>query len=175
MTHETIGQALAQDHQVIDEHFVAFARSLDTASSGEVPLDTGALATGVAALHHHIYVEEEFHFPPLRAAGLMGPLLVMVREHGELWDLLDRLEGQVAESAPVSEISQTWFHMAATLEAHNLKEEQIVYPSGDQFLDTETSSGIRRALASGDTPDGWVCQMAGRGTVTPTNHAEEIS
>ncbi len=162
MTEQTIGQALEHDHHVIDEHLAAFARSLDAASSGTSNLDTASLAIAIPALRHHIYVEEEFHFPPLRAGGLMGPLMVMLREHGELWDLLDRLETQVAENAPVAETSRTWQQASALLEAHNLKEEQIVYPSGDQILDAETAAKVRHALDFGQTPEGWVCQMAGR-------------
>ena len=159
---QTIGQALEHDHHVIDEHFGAFARSLDAASSGTTPLDSAALATGVRALRHHIYVEETLHFPPLRAGGLMGPIMVMLREHGELWDLLDLLVAQVDGGTSVAEATQTWLQVATLLEAHNMKEEQIVYPSGDEILDAETADDVRSALASGATPEGWVCQMATR-------------
>lgn len=162
MTEQTSGQALEHDHHVIDEQFAAFARSLDGVSPDRAALDQASLGAGIRAIKHHIYVEEEFHFPPLRAGSLMGPLMVMLREHGELWDLLDRLEALVAMEAPVVEISHIWQQAAALLKAHNEKEEQIVYPSGDQILDPETSATVRAELASGQTPDGWTAQMAGR-------------
>lgn len=160
MTEQTIGQVLEQDHHVIDEHFAAFARSLDAAARDTGAPDITALETGVRALKHHIYVEEEFHFPPLRAGGLMGPLMVMLREHGELWGLLDRLQAEVADGAPITEIFQIWGQVSALLDAHNMKEEQIIYPGGDQILDAAASADVREALNSGQTPDGWVCQMA---------------
>ena len=162
MTEQTIGQALEDDHHVIDEHLATFARSLDASTNAAGP-DVAALEAGVTALRHHIYVEEEFHFPPLRAGGLMGPILVMLREHGELWGLLDRLQAQVADDSSIDAVSQTWLQVAALLEAHNMKEEQIVYPSGDRILDTETAADVHDALTSGETPEGWVCQMADAG------------
>lgn len=157
MTGQTIGQVLESDHHAIDAQFAAFARSLE----GDT-VDTASLEAGVRALRHHIWVEEELHFPPLRAGGLMGPIMVMLREHGELWDLLDRLEAQVAAAAPNAEIATTWGEAAALLEAHNMKEEQILYPSGDQIIDTDTAADVQDALVNKTTPDGWVCQMAGR-------------
>ena len=160
MTEQTVGQVLEQDHHVIDEYFAVFARSLEAAANETGALDALALETGVRALRHHIYVEEEFHFPPLRAGGLMGPLMVMLREHGELWGLLDRLQLEVADDAPTTDVFQTWGHVSTLLDAHNMKEEQIIYPGGDQILDAATSADVVEALHDGQLPDGWVCQMA---------------
>ena len=50
-------------------------------------------------LRRHIYLEEEFLFPPLRAAGMMAPLFVMVRQHGELWDAMRALDALLAVDA----------------------------------------------------------------------------
>lgn len=149
-----IGQVLQRDHEAIDEHFESFGRSL---AAG--PVDVAALEAGVRALRHHIWVEETLHFPPLREGALMGPLLVMVREHGEIWDLMDRLEREVAAGA---DPEPTWEALMTTLGAHNTKEELIVYPSGDQILTQEAADDVRHALLSEETPKGWVCQLAGR-------------
>ncbi len=157
MSDPTIGQVLEQDHHTIDAQLAAFA---DALAQGRV--DADSLAAGSNALRHHIWVEEELHFPPLRAAGLMGPVLVMLREHGQIWDLLDRADSQVAGGAPVVELQQTWHALADVLTAHNSKEEQILYPSGDEILDEQTAQSVRTALQAGVTPPGWVCEMAGR-------------
>jgi len=157
MSDPTIGQVLEQDHHTIDAQLAAFA---DALAQGRV--DADSLAAGSNALRHHIWVEEELHFPPLRAAGLMGPVLVMLREHGQIWDLLDRADSQVAGGAPVVELQQTWHALADVLTAHNSKEEQILYPSGDEILDEQTAQSVRTALQAGVTPAGWVCEMAGR-------------
>lgn len=158
MSGQTIGQVLENDHHKIDRHFAVFATSL-----GNGVVDGAQLTAGITALRHHIWVEEELHFPPLRAGGLMGPIMVMLKEHGELWDLLDRLETQVAEGAVVADITTTWQAAAALLEAHNAKEEQILYPSGDKILNTDTAADIQDALVNDTMPEGWVAQMAGRG------------
>ena len=111
------------------------------------------------ALRHHIWVEETLHFPPLRAGGLVAPLMVMVREHGEIWDLMDRLESEVGAGV---DPQPTWQALMAVLEAHNAKEELIVYPNGDQILTERMADDVRHALLSEETPEGWVCQLAGR-------------
>lgn len=151
-----VGAVLEQDHQRIDGHFDAFARSLDGGGA-----DAAAFTAGSAALRHHIYVEEEHHFPALRAAGLLGPILVMLREHGEIWDLLDELETGVDTGVPAPDLTEAWQRLARLLGDHNAKEERIVYPAGDQALSDEGAQEVLAAL-SGSTPPGWVCEMAGR-------------
>lgn len=154
---DTLGAVLERDHQRIDEQFARFAASLDAGS-----LDIDALAAGSAGLRHHIYVEEEHHFPPLQQAGLVGPIMVMLREHGQLWDLLDALESRVDERADPDAIAATWQDLAHRLEDHNRKEEQILYPAGDRVLDADLTADVLDELRNRDTPEGWTCRMAGR-------------
>lgn len=153
----TVGSLLEEDHHRIDAQFRAFADSL---ASG--PVDTAAFTAGSTALRHHIWVEEELHFPPLREAGLVGPILVMLSEHGRIWDLLDALEAGLQDGRPGAELGETWRQLEQVLTDHNLKEERIVYPNGDQVLPAETAEEVLTALASGEAPPGWVCEMAGR-------------
>lgn len=155
--HPSVGAALEQDHRRIDEQFEAFARSLT-----EGTVDAAAFTAGSAALRHHIYVEEEHHFPALRAAGLLGPILVMLREHGQIWDLLDAVESGLREGAPAGELADTWHRLEQVLAEHNLKEERILYPAGDQELSDEAAEKVLVTLSSAVTPTGWVCEMAGR-------------
>jgi len=155
---DTLGAILERDHHRIDEHFARFAASL-----AEGPVDVEALGAGAAGLRHHIYVEEEHHFPPLQRAGLVGPIMVMLREHGQLWDLLDALESRVREQADPETINVTWQDLEHRLADHNRKEEQILYPAGDDVLDAEVTADVLDELRSGDTPPGWVCRMAGLG------------
>src|SRR5690606_6189552 len=100
--------------------------------------------------------------PALRASGLMAPILVMLREHGQIWDLLDALESGLAEGAPTGVVAETWAELEQVLAEHNLKEERILYPAGDQVLPAEVAEEVLTGLASGITPQGWVCEMAGR-------------
>lgn len=155
--HPAVGTVLEQDHQRIDAHFDAFARSLDEGGA-----DAAAFAAGSTALRHHIYVEEEHHFPALRAAGLLGPILVMLREHGEIWDVLDELEATLGRGVPAAGLTAAWQRLERVLGEHNAKEERILYPAGDQALSEEIAEEVLTALSSGSTPPGWVCEMAGR-------------
>lgn len=147
----TISRILEEDHRVIDEHFARFAASLETGSP-----DVVALHEGTRALKHHIWVEEELHFPPLRDGDLIFQLVLLYREHGEIWLLLDTLADEVATGRDPSHTFQTLLSM---LECHNPKEEQLIYPAGDDLLDADTSAHVRQAMGSRDIPDGWLPQL----------------
>lgn len=153
----SVGALLERDHREIDDHFAAFAAGLADGRIEVADLDSGS-----SGLRHHIWVEEEFHFPPLRAAGLIGPILVMLREHGEIWDLLDLLDTQVTADGDRREIRATFGRLETILGEHNFKEERILYPSGDARLDAATATEIRAALTSGRRPAEWTCELAGR-------------
>ncbi|NLD86369.1 MAG: hemerythrin domain-containing protein [Actinomycetales bacterium] len=150
------GQRLEHDHHRIDEGFARFVDSL----SGPA-VDRGAFDDAAAALRHHIYVEEMYHFPVVRASGLMGPILVMLREHGEIWDLLDQLAA-VLDGGREADATALWSQLAGVLEDHNVKEERIVYPAGDAQIPADIAATITDELATGVTPEGWYCEMAGR-------------
>ncbi len=150
------GERLEHDHHRIDEGFARFAASL-----GGSDVDRDAYDDAATALRHHIYIEEVHHFPVVRAAGLMGPILVMLREHGEIWDLLDGIAAAL-DASRVDEARSLWPQLADVLEQHNMKEERIVYPAGDEALPPEVAAAITDELASGRTPAGWACEMAER-------------
>lgn len=158
VTGGSAGQRLERDHHRIDEGFARFAESLSLSGPG---VDREAFDGAALALRHHIYIEEAHHFPVVRASGLMGPILVMLREHGEIWDLLDRI-ATALDHGDDAEAKAVWLQLADVLEQHNVKEEKIVYPAGDEKLPPEVAATIVDALESGTTPDGWVCEMAGR-------------
>ncbi|CNF53210.1 hemerythrin HHE cation binding domain-containing protein [Mycobacterium tuberculosis] len=148
MASETLAAALEREHREIDEGIGAF-----TASGGQ---DTGPLKRALDALRRHIYLEEEFLFPPLRDGGLMAPVFVMLREHGEIWRAMDRLEGGLGGEAGQDAARE----LLALLERHNSKEEPILYPQADAVLTPEAADHLRGFIASGRTPEGWVCQGA---------------
>lgn len=152
---ETLAAALEREHREIDEGLEVFA-----ASRGTGEPDTAALAQAVAGLRRHIYLEEELFFPPLRAAGLMAPVLVMLREHGQMWRLLDALEAELARDPAGDATAGLLDDLMPRLEAHNLKEERILYPQADTVLEGDPGQELREVMASGRMPDGWVCEMA---------------
>ena len=153
----TVGAALEQDHRRIDEQLAQFGIGL---AGGRVEHDV--FRSAAADLRRHIWVEEELHFPPLRAAGLLAPVLVMLREHGRIWDLLDLIEGRLADGSAPSRMQVGYGQLETVLNEHNFKEERILYPAGDAQLDADVAAQIHTALTGGERPPDWVCQMAGR-------------
>lgn len=147
-----LAAALEREHREIDHGIKEFTAGAAAAES---------LLPAVAALRRHIYLEEEFLFPPLRAAGLMMPIMVMLREHGALWDsmveievLLDGEAGRDAATACQS--------LLAMLERHNSKEEPILYSQADPVLTPQASAELRDFIDAGQLPEGWVCERATR-------------
>jgi len=148
MTDTTLATALEREHREIDS-------GIETYLAGH---DLGAVQQAMAGLRRHIYLEEAFLFPPLRAAGMFGPIMVMLREHGELWQTMDGLDAQLVDGAAAE---QTCRRLLDLLARHNEKEEPIVYPQADQVLPEQDAADLHAFLRSGELPSGWVCQAAG--------------
>lgn len=147
----SLAAALEREHHEIDDGIAAF-----TAASG----DPQPLLRAIRALRRHIYLEEEIMFPLLSAAepALRAPVFVMLREHAQMWPLLDSLEQDIeagSEIAP-ARIRQ----LTSYLLHHNLKEEKVIYPRTDDALPSAEADRLREFLESGQTPDGWVCTKA---------------
>lgn len=156
MSERTLSAALEREHREIDGGIEAY-----TAGTGTGMYDDDALLAALSALRRHIYLEEAFLFPPLREAGLMMPILVMEREHGTLWDLMDTLTDQHDGGAAPAELVSTCAELLSVLDAHNSKEEPIIYPQADAALDAGATARLQEFIDSGTTPDGWICARAG--------------
>ncbi len=152
---ETLAAALEREHREIDQAIEAF---LEGVSEGRT--ETGPLTRAMEALRRHIYLEEQFLFPPLRDAGFMAPVLVMLREHGELWQTMTAIERELVEDATLSGAPAQCKLLLAQLERHNSKEEPILYPHADDVLGAPASAELRAFMRSGQMPDGWVCTSA---------------
>lgn len=149
----SLAEALEHEHREIDAGIEAY-------TSGPTPDSRAQLLRATAALRRHIYLEEEILFPPLYAAGMVAPLLVMLREHGQIWDTLDSLER--ALDADPQAAPRLIRQLTAQLQHHNLKEERIVYPQADTALPDPVATRLRAFLDSGQLPTGWVCLKARR-------------
>ncbi|MFA1550582.1 hemerythrin domain-containing protein [Actinomadura chokoriensis] len=144
---ESLAMALEREHREIDAGIEAFT------AGGR---DREPLARAVRALRRHIYLEEEFLFPALHAAGLMAPVLVMLREHGEMWATLDALDGEPEADAAIVLCRR----LTVQLLHHNLKEEKILYPELDRVVPEPQGERLRAFLESGEMPAEWVCVRA---------------
>ncbi|MDI6912071.1 hemerythrin domain-containing protein [Nocardioides sp.] len=150
----SIAALLEAEHHEIDDGIETFLEGL---ARGELPLPQ--LARAGAALRRHIYLEEEFLFPPLRAAGMLAPVLVMLREHGEIWQTLDAIDDLDGATDPDG-LRERCRELLDRLAEHNAKEEPIIYPRGDAVLDAEQTAELLDYIDSGELPEGWVCAQA---------------
>ncbi|WP_446664770.1 hemerythrin domain-containing protein [Flexivirga sp. B27] len=153
-----LATALTREHREIDSGIEEFVAGTERGEVRAQPL-LGAMT----ALRRHIYLEETFLFPPLRAAGLMMPVMVMLREHGALWDAMGVIESELTgadDTADNTALLDRCRELLALLDQHNTKEEPIIYPRADLDLDEATHDDLADFLHAGETPEGWVCQNA---------------
>lgn len=148
---QTLAEALEREHREIDEGIGEFLSE---------PRQTAALTGAMGALRRHIYLEEQFLFPPLREAGMIAPIFVMLREHGEMWTSLAALDAGLAAGDRARPLSDEARELLGRLEAHNTKEEQILYSQADSVLTAAASAELLGFIATGRLPDGWVCAKA---------------
>jgi iron-sulfur cluster repair protein YtfE (RIC family) len=154
---EQLSVALEREHRLIDDGIEAFAVSRTDPATAE---QRAALIGAVALLRRHIYFEEEFLFPALREAGLAGPVMVMVHEHGQMWPILGRLE-QVLITEPTETASLLCQDLLRRLAEHNMKEERILYPQADLTVpNLPPAADLADVLATTQAPAGWVSQGA---------------
>ncbi|MGH3744145.1 MAG: hemerythrin domain-containing protein [Mycobacteriales bacterium] len=158
MTSDALGEALAREHHAIDE-------ALEGGAAQEV---TGrrrsALKAASAALRRHIWLEEELLFPAMYATGdtrLVTPMMTMLREHGQLWQRLASLEGELDQHGQAA-VGQTCHRLLIQLQHHNRSEERVVYAAVDRSLPPQVVDRVAACLESGRMPAGWVCLKARR-------------
>ncbi|MEO6826676.1 MAG: hemerythrin domain-containing protein [Microbacteriaceae bacterium] len=155
MESDTLGGALEREHRAIDGGIETFTAALARGDNAPQPL-----LDAMSGLRRHIYLEEEFLFPPLREAGMMMPIFVMLREHGELWDSMDALDALIADNSDTDRVLNACRELLAQLDQHNSKEEPIIYTKADTVLSATASTELSAFLDSGRMPEGWVCEKA---------------
>lgn len=149
----TLADALKKEHEDIDAGIAAFTAGL---AGGTPPVET--MKNALAAHRRHIYLEETMLFPPLRAGGLFAAILVMLREHGQMWNVMDDLEPLVDAGGTDAAVPELCARFVALIEAHNLKEEATIYSKADEVLSAPATEELRTFMETGSMPDGWVCE-----------------
>jgi iron-sulfur cluster repair protein YtfE (RIC family) len=150
---ESLAAALEREHHEIDAGLESLTRD------GDVP-DVAASLRAIAALRRHIYLEEEFLFPPLSGGNLVAPLFVMLREHGQMWQTLDELETKLRAESDAATLRECCRRLAVQLLHHNTKEERVIYPAADESLPPDVAARLQELLETGELPEGWVCAKA---------------
>ena len=153
---DTLSAALEREHREIDAGIEVFAIA---GARGQE--QAGPLRQAMSALRRHIFLEEVFVFPPLRDTGLVAPIFVMLREHGEIWDAMDAIEAQLNGDSGGRPSDELCRQLLSQLERHNSKEEAIIYRQADAVLGADMDTELRVFLAAGQMPDRWMCEQAG--------------
>lgn len=93
-------------------------------------------------LEAHIRLEEEMMFPTFEqeAPMLRGPTMVMRAEHAAIKASLMQIAGELTEERPIARATA---ELEAQLDAHNFKEERVLYPA----FERAASAPVRAALA----------------------------
>ncbi|MCU7923363.1 MAG: hemerythrin domain-containing protein [Candidatus Thiodiazotropha sp. (ex Dulcina madagascariensis)] len=140
---DDISQLFIQDHRRCDEMFVAMEQAF---SQGEWSRAEKTLDGFIHAMEHHFNVEEERLFPVLEQASSQanGPVRVMMMEHVQMRHLFKTLctAMQQRSKETILGITDT---LLVTMQQHNMKEENILYPLADRFvaeLGEEIAHGI---------------------------------
>ncbi|QXL84772.1 hemerythrin domain-containing protein [Comamonas sp. NLF-1-9] len=137
---------LQQQHQDID---FGVQGAMDGSS------DQVELARSLELLRTHLYLEEAVLFPALE--GSVGlSIMVMEREHGLMWPLMESLAQACRDGASLESMQDELDELFQLLQVHNPKEEQILYSVADEH------AGLAEALAAAQVPEGWACKAVAR-------------
>ena len=154
MSTESLQTALERAHRAIDRGVEACMAAAEGDDSATAPL-----VEAMDALRRHIYLEERFLFPPLREAGMIMPVSVMLREHGELWHTMDSLTALIEEKVDSKRLRDGCSEFLSQLDQHNSKEEPIIYPQ-TKILSEHAATQFARFIEIANFPDGWTCERA---------------
>ncbi|ORA20383.1 hemerythrin domain-containing protein [Mycobacterium arosiense] len=147
--------ALLRQHREIGAAIQSFIAKLEAGG-----MQTELVTAMLDALRQHIYLEEVFLFPPLRDAGIMMPIVVMTREHGQLWETMENLSQLLDDPADGPPLEAMCDRLLGQLRAHSFNEEPAIYLHANYDLPASTSAELTRFVATGRLPEGWKCRQA---------------
>lgn len=157
MTSDSLADALAREHHAIDDAIAA------AAVPGTISDGRRELRSAIAALRRHIYLEEELLFPALYAAGdarLVTPMMSMLREHGQIWQRLESLDGELGQETGPAAVARSCHLLLVQLQHHDRTEERVVYAEIGRSLPPQVVARAAGFLESGVMPEAWVCLKA---------------
>ena len=136
-----VNEALSWDHDRLE---ALEAAAFQKRAEGDLQSARDHYAAFAAGLRRHIAFEEEILFPAFEETTGMpptaGPTAVMREEHREIEALLQKIEAGITEKdAPVDALRRS---LHAVLGDHNLKEEQVLYPTTDELLGPEKADQL---------------------------------
>ncbi len=126
----TISDFLECDHRRLDELLPEVERMIDQSAWANARERFAEFSCG---LNRHIDAEEQILFPTFeRLTGMTsGPTVVMRAEHAEIRRWIS-LVAATLDAQDVAGVKHAIGQLKESLGAHNMKEEQILYPMADQ-------------------------------------------
>jgi iron-sulfur cluster repair protein YtfE (RIC family) len=125
------------DHRACDE---AFANMENEVSDENWTNATKLFEAFASDLNHHFNMEEDVMFPAFEAreAGHCNPTPVMIMEHTQMRNVLKQLREdlEAKNKEHFFGLSET---LMMTMQQHNMKEEQMMYPMIDESLGEESA------------------------------------
>ena len=135
----TISESMTQDHRRCDEIFIKLENAVTKKDWEEAMRLTKAFEQAMA---HHFAVEEFELFPAMEAATpqAAAPIRVMTMDHDQIRHMIGKLLEAVVQASKdnVLSIAET---LLMTIQQHNIKEENMLYPLADRYL-SEVSDRI---------------------------------
>ena len=130
---DSITRYLSWDHDRLDGLLSEATRHVEAGELGEarslfIPFDEG--------LRRHIRIEEELLFPLFESRSGMrhGPTAVMRGEHRVIEGELARMRRGL-DNGDAAEYATGLANLHGVLGPHNVKEEQVLYPTTDDMLE----------------------------------------
>jgi regulator of cell morphogenesis and NO signaling len=142
MDTETVTAYFEQDHNRLDALLTTFHEMKRT----DFALAKERFREFKFGLQRHIVWEEDLLFPlwEQRSGITEGPTAVMRAEHKRIGAALEALHIKVNQGDPECEAEEQ--ALSALLEAHNLKEERILYPAIDHAITDEERPALFRRM-----------------------------
>jgi hemerythrin-like domain-containing protein len=126
---------MKNDHQSCDEEF---ANMENVVADGDWKKASEVFESFASNLDHHFRIEEEVMFPAfeVRGAGHCNPTPVMIMEHTQMRNVLKQMREDIVKKDKdhFFGLSET---LMMTIQQHNMKEEQMMYPMVDESLGNE--------------------------------------
>lgn len=139
----TILHALLGEHGVLYAQFAYLEQRLDDGVPLPALREPAALLA--SALQSHANLEDELLFVALEPfLGVeAGPLAVMRAEHDEIEGTLQR----ISLATEAEEVERLLWSLLQVARDHFAKEEHVLFPLAEQFLEEETLARLGRQWA----------------------------
>jgi len=127
-----IKEFMAQDHKDCDS---LFADAETAAAAENWDQATQSFKAFIAAMEHHLGMEENVLFPAFeQATGMtMGPTQMMRMEHAQMRELFSEMQ-EAVDNKQSDDYLGSGETLLILMQQHNMKEEQILYTMLDQHL-----------------------------------------